>query len=316
MLRRVVSKVGRAPVTRRVVTSTPGLRETTRRFVGGEDAPTAVITAESLHEHGLRTTLHLRAADVHTADDADEHVRAYAELSTRLASAGCAPSSEISVKMAQFGLYAPGGWHGAVSRLRAMVADAAEHGLFVTVDMEGDDEVDQTLSAVAAVREDHPSLGVALQAYLRRTEDDCRQLAGAGSRVRLVKGAYGASSDIAFTEPAEVDAAFLRCLEILMRGEGYPMVASHDMRMIDAARRLARDTGRRSPEWELQMLLGVRSHDQRALAAEGLRVRVYVPYGPEWYGWFVNRIAEKPANLRLLAHALLSRDEVRATETV
>ncbi|MFN8159295.1 MAG: proline dehydrogenase family protein [Candidatus Nanopelagicales bacterium] len=316
MLRRVVSKVGRAPVARRVVTSTPGLRETTRRFVGGEDAPSAVITAEALHEQGLRSTLHLRAGDVHTAAEADEHVRAYAELATRLSSAGCGPASEISVKMAQLGLYAPGGWHGAVARLREVVAQAAERGLFVTMDMEGDHEVDQTLSAVHAVREEHPSLGIALQAYLRRTEDDCRMLAHAGSRVRLVKGAYGAGSDIAFTTPEDVDAAFLRCLSILMDGQGYPMVASHDMRMIDAARRLARESGRRSPEWELQMLLGVRSHDQRALAAEGLRVRVYVPYGPEWYGWFVNRIAEKPANLRLLAHALLSRDEIRATEPV
>lgn len=316
MIRRVVTRVGAAGFARRLVTATPGLRESARRFVGGEDAPSAVITAESLHEQGLRSTVHLRAAEVRTVEDANEHVRAYAELAVRLATAGCAPASEISVKLAQLGLYAPGGWEVAVERLHAVVADAAERGLFVTVDMEGEHEVEQTLAAVGIVREDHPSLGVALQANLRRTEHDCRMLSGAGSRVRLVKGAYADGAPTSFTEPDDIDASYLRCLDVLMHGHGYPMVATHDPRMIEAARRLARETGRRSPEWELQMLLGVRPADQRALAADGVRVRIYVPYGPEWYGWFVNRMAERPANLRLLAHALLSRDEARATEPV
>lgn len=316
MLGRVVSQVGRVPVARRVVTATPGLRETTRRFVGGADAPSAVITAESLHEQGLRTTVHVLGGEVRTTAEADEHVRAYAELATRLASAGCGPASELSVRLEQLGLAAPGGWDAAVHRLHEVVAHAADRGLFVTVDMGRPDEVGRTLAAVSVVREDHPSLGVALQAALRRTEDDCRMLAHAGSRVRLVKGEHAAAPDVAFTTPDEIDASFLRCLSILMDGQGYPMVATHDPRMMDAARRMARESGRKSPEWELQMLLGVRRTDQRALAADGLRVRVYVPYGPDWYSWFVSRIAEKPGNLRLLAHALLSRDEIRATEPV
>lgn len=316
MLGRVVSRVGRAPVARRVVTSTPGLRETTRRFVGGADAPSAVITAESLHEQGLRTTLHLRAGEVRTATEAEEHVRAYAELATRLASAGCGPASEISLRLDQLGLHAPGGWAGAVGRLHDVVAQAADRGLFVTVDMGPEEEVGRTLAAVGAVREEHPSLGVTLQASLRRTADDCRMLAHAGSRVRLVKGEHPVAPGTGFAAPDEIDAAFLRCLAILMDGQGYPMVATHDPRLMDAALRLARESGRKSPEWELQMLLGVRREDQRALAADGVRVRVYVPYGPDWYGWFVTRMAERPANLRLLAHALLSRDELRATEAV
>ncbi len=309
MIGRVVAKVGSVPAARRLVIATPGLRDTTRRFVGGADAPSAVISAEALHEQGLRTTLELRAGAVRTTADAEEHVRAFAELGTRLASAGCAPASELTVTLAQLGLHAPGGWQRALHRLYDVVGHAADRRLFVTLALHDEADVDETLTAVVAVREEHPSLGVALHARMRRTEDDCRMLSGPGSRVRLLKGGHLAPTEPA-VEPESVDDAYLRCLDLLMQGQGYPMVATHDRRIIDAALRSARENGRKSPEWELQMLLGVRDGDARALANDGARVRVCVPYGPDWYSSFVSRIAERPTNLRLLAQALLPREDV------
>ena len=309
MIGRVVAKVGSAPAARRLVVATPGLRDTTRRFVGGDDAPSAVIAAEALHEQGLRSTLELRGGPVRTTQDAEEHVRAYAEIGTRLASAGCAPASELTVTLAQLGLHAPGGWQRALHRLHDVVGHAADRRLFVTLALHDEADVDETLTAAVTVREEHPSLGVALHARMQRTEDDCRMLSGPGSRVRLLKGGHLAPTEPA-VEPDAVDDAYLRCLDILMQGQGYPMVATHDRRIIDAALRSARENGRKSPEWELQMLLGVRDGDARALSNDGVRVRVCVPYGPDWYSSFVSRIAERPTNLRLLAQALLPREDV------
>lgn len=310
MLHELVTRLGRTHAVRRVMTGTPGLRETTRRFLGGVDAASAVITAEALHEQGVMTTLHVRRPEVRYSFDAEEHVREYDELGRRLSSAGAAPRSEISVKLAQLGLHAPGGWHAALGRLEDVVATAAEHGLAVTLDMEGEQEVEPSLAAFRIVRGDHPSLGVSLQANLRRTEDDCAALADAGARVRLVKGAYAADADIAWTTSADIEDAFVRCLAILMQSTAYPMVATHDPRMVEAARGLARRARRRTDSWELQRMLGVRPSDTTALVRDGLRVRVYVPYGPESYASFVDRMAERPSNLRLLAHALVAHDDL------
>lgn len=305
MLTRVIRRVGYSGVARRAVTESSAMEPVTRRFIGGVDEASAVATAERIAERGLLTTVHVRRGPVVDDAAADEHVAAYADLADRIATAGLAPGSEISVKIAQFGLLAPGSWDSAFARLAAMVDDAYARGVRVTVDMEGEDEVGDTLEAVRLLRQRHPDVGVCVQAYLYRTEADCAALATSGSRVRLVKGGYGAGQDIAHGSRREIDAAYLRCLGVLMRGEGYPMVASHDLRLVEATRRLAAETGRTPEDYELQMLHGVRTRDQSRLSAEGDRLRVYVPYGPEWYPWFVHRIAEKPSNLRLLGHALL-----------
>jgi proline dehydrogenase len=264
----------------------------------------AVAVARRLHDQGMLTTLHVRQGNPLDEAGADEHVELYRRVVAQHVEAGICAGSEISLKMAQFGLLAPGGLGGAVERMSVTVADAYAAGMAVTVDMEGIEEVDVTLDAVRRLRVEHPDVGVAIQAYLLRSEADCHALAGTGARVRLVKGAYGAGADVAHTSRVTVDSAYERCLEIT--GGAYPMVASHDLRMVEAARRMARATGRGTDAYEIQMLMGVRSQDHVRLVAEGERVRVYVPYGPDWYGWFVNRIVEKPSNVRLLAHALVS----------
>jgi proline dehydrogenase len=143
-----------------------------------------------------------------------------------------------------------------------------------------------------------------VQAMLRRTEADCRSLAAKGNRVRLCKGAYSEPQSEAYTARHDIDRSYARCLRILMEGPGYPMVASHDPRLIQIAGSLARQNERSADEFEYQMLFGIRPDEQRRLAASGAKVRVYVPYGDDWYGYLVRRLAEKPANLRFFLRSL------------
>ncbi|MET0798497.1 MAG: proline dehydrogenase family protein, partial [Rhodococcus sp. (in: high G+C Gram-positive bacteria)] len=157
-------------------------------------------------------------------------------------------------------------------------------------------------------RRDFPTLGTVLQAYLHRTEADCRHFSGPGSRIRLCKGAYQEPAGVAFQKPAEVDASYRRCLKVLMEGDGYPMVASHDPTMIDAALELASLTERTTESFEFQMLYGIRDGEQRRLVAEGNHLRVYVPYGSQWYGYFMRRLAERPANLMFFMRSLASNN--------
>jgi proline dehydrogenase len=180
-------------------------------------------------------------------------------------------------------------------------------GTTVTLDMEDSRTVDSTLAAVAELRKEHPGTGAVLQAMLHRTEADATDLAVTGSRVRLVKGAYREPPSAAFQDRRSVDAAYARCLGILMRGEGYPMVGSHDPAMVDLAQRLAAEYGRAADSWEVQMLYGIRPDEQRRLAADGVRVRAYVPYGVDWYGYFMRRLAERPANLRFFLRSLATK---------
>ena len=163
------------------------------------------------------------------------------------------------------------------------------------------------MSIAADLRTDFPWLGVVLQAYLRRTHGDCEQFAASGARVRLCKGAYDEPASVAYREAAAVTASYLRCLRVLMAGPGYPMVASHDPVIIDAVPAMARETGRTPADFEYQMLYGIRDAEQSRLASAGNRVRVYVPFGTQWYGYFMRRLAERPANLTFFMRALAER---------
>ena len=172
--------------------------------------------------------------------------------------------------------------------------------------MEDHTTTDSTLGIVAELRADFPWVGAVLQAYLKRTEADCRDLATPGSRIRLCKGAY-AEPDRWRSTATRSTHSYVRCLEVLFAGAGYPMVASHDPAMIATARRWSPSTGRAPDSYEFQMLYGIRPDEQRALAAEGNRMRVYVPYGDEWYGYFMRRLAERPANLAFFLRSLASK---------
>jgi proline dehydrogenase len=174
--------------------------------------------------------------------------------------------------------------------------------------MEDHTTTDSTLAVLRALRSDFPWVGAVLQAYLRRTEADCKELATAGSRVRLCKGAYDEPDSVAFQDADEVDRSYVRCLTALVAGEGYPMVATHDPRLLDVAAALMSREGRTRGTYEYQMLYGVRPEEQKRLAARGETVRVYVPYGQEWYGYLMRRLAERPANIAFFVRSLVSKN--------
>jgi proline dehydrogenase len=302
MLRSTLLTAARSTRVRAIVESGP-FDPLVSRFVAGDTDDDAVAVSRVLTADRLVTLDHL-GEDTTDRDQADAIVAAYERILARLGEEGLAERVEVSVKLSALGQSLPVDADKiALDGARRICAAAAAVGTTVTIDMEDHTTTDRTLETVRELRVDHPWVGAVVQAQLRRTEADCRDLAGAGSRVRLCKGAYDEPASVAFRDRQDVDAAYARCLGILMRGEGLPMVATHDPRLID----LARDLGRGRP-YELQMLHGVRPAAQQALAAEGETVRVYLPYGSEWFGYFMRRLAERPANLAFFARSLLSRD--------
>jgi len=278
------------------------------RFVPGAATSDALDVTGELVADGRFVTLDYLGEDTLDRAQADATVEAYLELLRGLGDAGHATGAEVSVKLSAVGQALPGdGEKVALDNARRICAAAAAVGTTVTLDMEAHTTTASTLRILHDLRADYPWVGAVLQAALHRTEDDCRALAVAGSRVRLCKGAYKEPADVAYQKKADVDAAYVRCLEILMAGQGYPMVASHDPAMIDAAQRLAVEHGRSADSYEHQMLYGIRTPEQRRLASLGLIMRVYVPYGGEYYGYFMRRLAERPANLTFFLRALAGR---------
>jgi proline dehydrogenase len=295
------------PQVRRLVTNSAS-RRLVGRFVAGDDLATAMDPIRTLVERGLLVTVDHLGEDVTDAADAMATREAYVALLDRLDDLGLAHAVEVSVKLSAVGQALPGdGARIALDHAAAICAAAARAGTTVTLDMEDHTTVDSTLEILGTLRREHPWVGAVLQSALRRTEADAADLARAGSRVRLVKGAYAEPASVAHTAKAEVDEAYLRCLRILISGPGYPMVATHDLRMVEAARAMAVVHGRSADDHEYQMLYGIRTTEQDRIAASGDRMRVYLPYGADWYGYFTRRLAERPANLAFFLRSLLSR---------
>jgi proline dehydrogenase len=215
---------------------------------------------------------------------------------------------EVSLKLSALGQALDrDGEKIAMENAHTVCERAEQIGAWVTVDAEDHTTTDSTLSIASDLRTDFPWLGVVLQAYLRRTHGDCEQFAASGARVRLCKGAYDEPVSVACRDAAAVTDSYLRCLAVLMAGSGYPMVASHDPVVIDAVPGLASEFHRGVADFEYQMLYGIRDGEQLRLASAGNRVRVYVPFGTQWYGYFMRRLAERPANLTFFMRALAER---------
>jgi len=292
---------GRSPRIRAFAEEAGPLRPVVDRFVAGTDLDAALPVIAGLATDRLVTVDHLGENTTDRAG-AEAAVGAYRQLLLRLTAEGLADRVEVSVKLSALGQGLPDGDALALDGVRAICGAAAEAGTTVTVDMEDHTTTDATLATVVALRVDFPWVGAVLQSQLRRTEADCRDLAGPGSRVRLCKGAYEEPESVAFADRADVDRSYVRCMKILFGGEGLPLVATHDPRLVAIAQHLGRDR-----PYELQMLYGVRPNAQVELAAAGERMRVYVPYGTQWYGYFMRRLAERPANVAFFLRALASR---------
>ncbi|GAB3480127.1 proline dehydrogenase family protein [Amycolatopsis cihanbeyliensis] len=307
MLRSALIAASKSAGVRTLAERTPLVRPIVDRFVAGTGVDAAIHTATELTADRFVSLDHL-GEDTGDRAQADATVRAYRALLARLADTGLAPRSEVSVKLSALGQAVDtDGDKIALENARLICEAAAAAGTTVTVDMEDHTTTDSTLAIVRDLRLDYPDTGAVLQAYLRRTEADCRDLSGPGSRVRLCKGAYDEPESVAFRDKSEVDKSYVRCLRVLMSGRGYPMVATHDPRLIPIARELAQRAGRGGEDYEFQMLYGIRQAEQRALAASGLRMRVYVPYGSEWFPYFMRRLGERPANLAFFARSFLTR---------
>jgi proline dehydrogenase len=310
VLRRVLLAVSASKRIRQLLVGAPVSRDVVARFVAGDSADDALRVTEALQADGLLVSLDYLGEDTVDPEQATAVTDEYVRLLGRLGAAGLASGgrAEVSVKATAVGLdLAEHGEKTATENITRICAAASVAGTTVTLDMEDHTRVDATLRIVAQVRLEFPDLGCVIQSYLRRSPGDCGALAFAGSRVRLCKGAYSAPEGVAFATRAEIDRSYARCIRVLLTGEGYPMFATHDPRLVDIADARAVAAGRPPASFEYQMLYGIRPAEQLRLAGGGARVRVYVPYGNDWYGYLVRRLAERPANLAFFLRSLVSR---------
>jgi proline dehydrogenase len=313
MLRSVILAAARNRRIEELVTHAPVSRSVVRRFVGGPDTSSAVEAAKQLIGDGLTVTLDHLGEDTTERRQADAVAAAYVGLLEALEAAGLAERldllatrAEVSVKLSAIGQALPGdGEKIALEHARSICAEARRVGAAVTLDMEDHTTTDSTLEILRQLRVEFPETAAVLQAYLHRTESDCRDLAYAGSRVRLCKGAYKEPASVAFQSRQDVDRSYVRCMNALLKGDGYPMFATHDPTLIAIAAERAQAHGTKA--FEFQMLFGIRPDEQRRLAENGNTVRVYIPYGAQWYGYLMRRLAERPANLAFFARALVSK---------
>ncbi|GGO90962.1 proline dehydrogenase [Nocardioides phosphati] len=307
MPNRLLLALARSQVAKAAVSRAPVTRDVVRRYVPGETREEALDVAARLAAEGLHVTLDFLGEDTTAPGQAEAVVAEYLALLSDIHDRGLADRAEVSVKLTALGLRLPGGEALARAHAHTICAAARAAGTTVTLDMEDHTVTDVTLAILRTLRTEFPETGGVLQAYLRRTLQDCVTHAGPGERIRLCKGAYDEPDAVAHRDRQEVDAAYVRCLRLLMAGQGRPLVATHDPRMVAIAQHLAREHGREPGDHELQMLYGIRPHEQRRLAAGGETVRVYLPYGQEWWGYLTRRLAERPANLSFFVRSLLSK---------
>jgi proline dehydrogenase len=309
VVRQAVFRLSQEPHLRSLVTQNRVARDMALRFVAGETLVAAIAAVRAINASGRTATLDHLGENVTSVGEAKVALDACCEAirAMRAADLGC----NISVKLTQFGLDVD----DALARrnLRELLGVAAEANTFVRVDMEGSAYTDRTLDAVVESHEEFPNVGIVVQSMLYRTVGDVERLIDAGIRVRLVKGAYLEPPTVAFPEKRDVDANYVRLMRMLLDARTYPAIATHDPAMIDATRRYAGEIGLDREAYEFQMLFGVRRDLQEHLVREGYRVRVYVPYGTQWYPYFMRRLAERPANVMFVVNSLLRESRSSTT---
>lgn len=279
-----------------------------RRFIAGEDLAEAIAVARTLQAEGLTVTLDLLGESVASTEAAAEATHAYVQVVDAVREAGI--DRYLSVKPTQLGLAID--QPTAIDNLRKLLDAAAAADVFVRLDMEDSSVTEATLTTAEALWTlGHRNLGVVIQSYLRRASADVQRVNALGLPVRLVKGAYREPSDIAFQRKTDVDRSFQSLMETLLSEGTRPAIATHDEAMIDATRDFAERRGIAPDAFEFQLLFGVRRDLQRRLVASGYRVRVYVPYGREWYPYFMRRLGERPANVSFVLKSLAREDRTR-----
>jgi proline dehydrogenase len=303
MLRSLLLYLSESEFLKQLLTGHALGRRLAARFIAGEELEDALRAVRRLNSEGFAVTLDYLGESVHQAAAAEEACRVYLALLDRLATEKL--DSHVSIKLTQLGLAVDETLAGR--NLAAISERAAHHHNFARVDMEGSAFTEATLRVFRAVDAPRDVLGIAIQSYLYRSEKDVDDLLKYGGRVRLVKGAYKEPPEIAFPRKADVDRNFRELTERLLGSGGYHAIATHDDRLIRAAQRFAAQRGLTRDRFEFQLLYGIRRQLQRDLLSQGWRVRIYVPYGRQWYSYFMRRLAERPANLLFLLRNLFRR---------
>jgi len=310
VLRQGLLQLAKSERIRDLIERAPVSRDVVRRFVAGDSTRDVVRAATELDLTGRMSTIDHLGEDTLDLGQAQATRDAYLSLLAELSAADLTRGGrvEVSLKLSALGQALPGdGAKIALDHAREICQAAVAAGTTVTLDMEDHTTTDATMESLRELRQDFPSVGAVLQAYLRRTEADCRDLAYEGSRVRLCKGAYDEPEAVAFQTKDDVDRSYVRCLKVLMEGKGYPMVASHDPRLVEIAGALAHKHERAASTYEYQMLFGIRPEEQKRIADRGDQMRVYLPYGQEWYGYLMRRMAERPANTMFFLRSLVTK---------
>ena len=273
-----------------------------RRFIAGETPAEAIAAARRIEAAGLVQTLDYLGESVGTVEEAGAAMREYVAMLTTIVEAGI--GRNISLKLTQLGLDVSA--DTALENLRRILEPARAHEFFVRIDMENSPYTDATLAIFERLWDEGlTNVGVVLQSALFRTSADLKRVVARGARIRLVKGAYKEDPDVAYQRKADVDAAYVTQMEFLLREGRFPALATHDPAIIDAAKAFAAREGISKDRFEFQMLYGVRRDLQTALSREGFGVRVYIPFGRQWFPYFMRRLGERPANVVFVVKSLL-----------
>ena len=308
MLRELLVSASRSEKLEHLVSTSPLSRGVVKRFVAGTTTADVISTVQGLHDNGLLASVDRLGEDTLDRAAADATVADYKDVLNALSSSGLTGTAEVSVKLSAVGqALGADGEKIALENGLAICAVAKAVGTTVTFDMEDHTTIDSTLRILSAIRSEYPSAGGVLQAQLLRTEGDVAAYSYQDSRIRLCKGAYAEAADVAYVERIDIDKAYVRSMRNLIESSAYPMLATHDPRLIQIGQALALSSGRDKSSFEFQMLLGVRPEEQLRLAELGHRVRIYVPYGQQWYPYLMRRMAEKPSNLALFLRSLISK---------
>jgi proline dehydrogenase len=300
MLRPILIYLSQKQTPKKLLTGHALGRRMAARFIAGEELEDALQVVGRLNAEGFMVTLDLLGESVQEVGEAEAACQAYVRLLDRLAGEGL--NSHVSVKLTQLGLAIEEGW--ACRHLRVICECAARHHNFVRVDMEGSAFTEATLRVFEAVNAPRDVAGIVIQSYLYRSEKDVEALLKCGARIRLVKGAYDEPREIAYQRKRDVDRSFSRLMKMMLSSGFYHALATHDERLIAEAREFAFAHNIPSDHYEFQLLYGIRRDLQRDLLRQGERVRLYVPYGRQWYPYFMRRLAERPANLFFLLRHL------------
>lgn len=292
-MRQAVIAVADNSVVTKFFTGSKLARGLVDRFVAGETLDEAIVACHGIAAQGMAITLDQLGENVHTRAEVDAATATYAAMLRRLRAEGLTPNVSVKLTMLGFDL----GDDVASDAMVRILEAAREVGGFVRIDMEGSAYTERTMRVFYALHDRFPDeVGIVIQTYLHRAEADVRDCIARNARVRLVKGAYAEPASVAFQGAAKVDASYVRLMKLLLDEGNFPALATHDPALIQQAREYVRQRDIPLDRFEFQMLYGVRRDEQQRLAGEGYGMRVYVPYGTEWYPYFTRRIAERPSN--------------------